>query len=122
MAELHPPEPCPGKRILLLNSLLGVFVSIPLCSPSCSLGKARTRGAQEYGVRSCRRWSGCCWALCSCPLARVEILAKKPLVLDTKCTQEREAQEQWTLQIFTLTSVLAPNNPCAAFPAQLRAL
>lgn len=36
MPEPHPPESCPGKRILLLNSLLGVFVSTPLCSPSCS--------------------------------------------------------------------------------------
>ncbi|KAM6237150.1 transmembrane and coiled-coil domains protein 2 isoform 4-T4 [Porphyrio hochstetteri] len=26
MPEPHPPDPCPGKRILLLNSLLGVFL------------------------------------------------------------------------------------------------
>lgn len=36
MPEPHPPDSCAGKRILLLNSLLGVFVSTPLCSPSCS--------------------------------------------------------------------------------------
>lgn len=30
----HPPGSCPGRRILLSNSLRGVFVSIPLfCSP-----------------------------------------------------------------------------------------
>lgn len=29
MQDPHPPDSCPGKRILLLNSLLGVFVSTP---------------------------------------------------------------------------------------------
>lgn len=35
MPEPHPPDSGAGKRILLLNSLLGVFVSTPLRSPSC---------------------------------------------------------------------------------------
>lgn len=54
MPEPHPPDSCPGKRILLLNSLLGVFVSIPPCSPSSLRAPARRgpRGAQGHGARS----------------------------------------------------------------------
>lgn len=44
MQDPHPPDSCPGKRILLLNSLLGVFVSTPICSSKQGPG----------GVQGCR--------------------------------------------------------------------
>lgn len=61
---------------------------------------------------------GSVWLL----LARGEVLAKKPLALDTKCTWEGEAKDQGTLQIFTCISIPAPDNLYAAFPARLRTL
>lgn len=49
MPEPHPPDSCPGKRILLFNSLLGVFVSTPPLLSFLLLGtsRARTRDVQE---------------------------------------------------------------------------
>lgn len=52
MPEPHPPDSCPGKRILLLNSLLGVFVSTPpalLPASGCWRGP---RGVQGHRARS----------------------------------------------------------------------
>lgn len=45
MQDPHPPDSCPGKRILLLNSLLGVFVSTQICS-----SKQGPRGVQGCRV------------------------------------------------------------------------
>lgn len=53
MPEPHPPDSCPGKRILLLNSLLSVFVSTPpplsFQPPGAgeALGVRRGRGAGQ---------------------------------------------------------------------------
>lgn len=61
---------------------------------------------------------GAAWPL----LARVELLAKKALALDTKSIRECEVEKRWTLQLFTCINTPAPDNLYAAFPAQWRKL
>lgn len=65
MPEPHPPDSCPGKRILLLNSLLSVFVSTPppalLPASGCWRGPRGAQGARSGAVPGC--WVRMCAGL-----------------------------------------------------------
>lgn len=121
MPEPHPPDSCPGKRILLLNSLLGVFVSTPPSSPSSLRVLARPSGcAGAGGEERGSAWvlgqdvCGAGWLLGSCHKVSGPLWGRSP-ALDSKHIGGSEGEEG-----FGSSSIPAPENPPAASPAPAR--